>query len=49
MPMPKHSTPLAPPREGDLLNRNPLLLKDRGDGFIRDKIIVQHLMHTIKN
>jgi hypothetical protein len=35
--MPKGSAPLPPPRGGDIENRNPLWLKDRGDAFMRNK------------
>ena len=35
-PMPKNSVPL-PPSQGDLENKNPLWLKDKGDRFMKDK------------
>ena len=35
-PLPKGSVPL-PPTQGDLENKNPLWLKDKGDRFMHDK------------
>lgn len=35
-PLPKGSVPL-PPTQGDLENKNPLWLKDKGDHFMHDK------------
>lgn len=36
-PMPKGQLPMAPSRDGELENRNPLWLKDRGDQFAKNK------------